>query len=385
MDNKRIFALCASLILLVATLADAQIYRITDLGSLSPISINALGQIAGNLNGQAFIWTGSHGLQDLGTLPGGTSSSAAVINDLGMVAGMADGSDTVIGLDGVTKQYCSDVVQAFVWTRTKGMRGLGTVGVGSDQDSYYWCQIISYASGINLRGQVVGTNDWSSNTYDNGFLWTNAGGVKLIFSAWNNLAFAINNRGDIAGMLVPCCFAYPVSGHASSHGADLGTLGGADPEFEYCSEAIGIDDVGQIVGWSTLSPDIYLTPCEDAVSTHAVLWTQDGSIRDLGTLPGDTSSQAYKINLFGQVIGISGDTFNWVYPPGRPTLVGRPFIWSNRNGIQDLNSLVLFDSGWVLNSVSDINVYGQIVGSGTLNGQSHGFLLTPNNFVSHNE
>ena len=57
-------------------------------------------------------------------------------------------------------------------------------------------------------------------------------------------------------------------------------------------------------------------------------------------------------------------------------VVGRPFLWSANKGMQDLNMLIPV-SDWVLNSVSDINVWGQIVGSGTLNGESHGFLLTP--------
>lgn len=100
-------------------------------------------------------------------------------------------------------------------------------------------------------------------------------------------------------------------------------------------------------------------------------------MQDLGTLPGDTSSQAYKINLFGKVIGISGDTFNFEYPPGRSILAGRPFIWTRHTGMRDLNTLIRPGSGWVLNSVSDINIWGQIVGSGTLDGHSHGFLLTP--------
>ena len=36
-------------------------------------------------------------------------------------------------------------------------------------------------------------------------------------------------------------------------------------------------------------------------------------------------------------------------------------------------------SGWVLNSAVAINMWGQIVGSGTRNGHIHGFLLTPSN------
>jgi hypothetical protein len=74
------------------------------------------------------------------------------------------------------------------------------------------------------------------------------------------------------------------------------------------------------------------------------------------------------INLFGKVIGNSGNTTGF-------EVIGQPFIWSANKGMQDLNMLIPV-SDWVLNSVSDINVWGQIVGSGTLNGLS-GFLLTP--------
>jgi probable HAF family extracellular repeat protein len=326
-------------------------------------------------------------------LSSGTSSSAAAINDLGVVAGMADGPTTVIGLDGVTKQYCSDVNQAFVWTRAKGMQGLGTVGVGPTDDSYLWCNIISYASGINLLGQVVGTNDWAANTYQNGFLWTDAGGMTLLSPLppspqccvyYNHRANVINNLGQIVGIW-GCCDAVD-EGHAvlwTNDGVtvtDLGTLGGADPDFLYCSEASDVNDARRIVGWSTPSPQ-YGRPCDTPTSTHAVLWTQGGGIQDLGTLSGDASSQAYRINLFGQVIGTSGGTLNYVYPPGRSILVGgRPFVWTNDRGMRDLNTLIRAGSGWVLNSVSDINIWGQIVGSGTLNGQSHGFLLTPKKF-----
>ncbi|MFZ0279277.1 MAG: hypothetical protein WA254_02780 [Candidatus Sulfotelmatobacter sp.] len=48
--------------------------------------------------------------------------------------------------------------------------------------------------------------------------------------------------------------------------------------------------------------------------------------------------------------------------------------------MHDLNTLISASSGWVLNSATDINVWGQIVGEGTLNGAPHGFLLTPKVF-----
>lgn len=51
--------------------------------------------------------------------------------------------------------------------------------------------------------------------------------------------------------------------------------------------------------------------------------------------------------------------------------------WELTNNMQDLNGLIPANSGWFLFSANSINNAGQIVGSGALNGQIHGFLLTP--------
>jgi uncharacterized repeat protein (TIGR01451 family) len=86
----------------------------------------------------------------------------------------------------------------------------------------------------------------------------------------------------------------------------------------------------------------------------------NGTLTDLGTLDGD-HSYPYGVNNAGQVVGESG---------------GHAFLYSN-GMLQDLNSLIPADSGWVLNTASAINDKGQIVGTGTFNGQqTHGFLLT---------
>ena len=58
-------------------------------------------------------------------------------------------------------------------------------------------------------------------------------------------------------------------------------------------------------------------------------------------------------------------------------VIGRPFIWTERSGMRDLNTLVRGNSKWVLQTATDINDWGQIVGTGTLKGKTHGFLLTP--------
>src|SRR5262249_29219537 len=53
------------------------------------------------------------------------------------------------------------------------------------------------------------------------------------------------------------------------------------------------------------------------------------------------------------------------------------FVWQN-GLITDLNTLIDSGLGWVLQIATGINDNGQITGTGTVGGQTHAFLLTPN-------
>lgn len=378
--------------------AHGQLYSVTDLGPLSPVAINALGQVAGNLNNHAVIWSRILGTRDLGTLSGGTFSKAAAINDLGTVAGEADGpvAVTLMSPAGDLSQEVCPATQPFIRTIRRGMRGLGIMPVYSPEEYwYYWYRFgpcsfgipQTYATGLNDMGQVVGSND-DYETYEDGFLWTAKTGIQTVIGPddWQARVSAINNRGQLVGERGP----YIASVDAYPHAAvwrndienDLGALGGADPSAPtsslYCSEATSVNDRGQIVGWSTTTLGTYPWDSCTMSPIHAVSWTSDSSLQDLGTLAGDTSSMAYAVNLFGQIIGSSGDTL-YGDSENQYKIAGRPFIWTQRSGMKDLNSLIRSNSGWVLNSAVAINMWGQIVGSGTRNGHIHGFLLTPSN------
>jgi uncharacterized membrane protein len=378
MHNKCRF-LFALLLLFFATFANAQVYRITDLASLSPTAINVWGQVVGNINGQAFIWTQLGGLKGLGILDGGTFSNAADINTLGVVTGTADGPGTVVGYGD-----CSDLTQPFVWTQRNGMQGLGSIVLPEEFDP---CDVPFYGTGINILGRVVGyvgiyTGDWQF-----GFYWTNSGGISRFGGSFPpTSANAISDSNEIVGqnsssLFDPICCGLGLN-HATwwknSTMTDLGTLGGSNGE-SYASAANGVNGLGQVVGWSNTLPVPGPNPgdCYYGSPTDAVLWDPGGKIFDLGTLPGDAFSTASSINLLGQIIGSSGNTAICDYGVSPLQVIGRPFIWTRSGGMQDLNTLISPESGWVLNSVSGINLLGQIVGSGTLNGETHGFLLTP--------
>lgn len=384
-DAVKSIVLLAFLILLDVSVAGAQVYTVTDLGPMAPTAINNLGQVVGNRNGSAFLWSKGQAARNLGTLFEGTSTYAASINDLGVVTGTAVGPGLVISPDSsIPNEACSDLTQPFVWTQTNGVQGLGTVGVPPYEImSPYWCEIQFYGTGINAFGQVVGYTTEYEDNYQWAFSWTSTAGMTLFGSSFPpSVANAVSDGGEAVGQ------TGVLLGQANSWRDGVDTVLGTFGDLDYSSSANAINDVGQAAGWSTT---IALNDCDWNLATcpmRAVLWTPTGEISDLGTLPGDTLSAASGINVAGQVIGASGKTLvgqgwggnggsGFGGDGGSVAVIGRPFIWSASTGMQDLNTLIGAGSGWVLNSVSGINASGQIVGSGTWKGQSHGFLLTP--------
>jgi probable HAF family extracellular repeat protein len=124
---------------------------------------------------------------------------------------------------------------------------------------------------------------------------------------------------------------------------NLGTLGG------YTSSAWGINVSGQVVGSS---------PTADG-NNHAFLYSGNGPMQNLDTLPGGTFSQALGINASGQVMGSSAN---------------HAFIWQAGSGMQNLGTL-----GGNTSSAWGINNSGQVVGnSETSGGPAHAFLYSGN-------
>ena len=146
-----------------------------------------------------------------------------------------------------------------------------------------------------------------------------------------------------------CCAA----GAAAAGGyniTDLGALGAPSGDYGD-SEALGINEAGQIVGWST----------DASGYSHACLW-QNGTITDLGMLPGGYGSQAWGINDAGQIVGSS-----WISDSRADASA---CLWQNGT-ITDLGTLPGCDGS----EAWSINEAGQIVGaSKTATGYSHACL-----------
>jgi probable HAF family extracellular repeat protein len=348
--------------LVLAACAAAQTYTVTDIGVLkgdnesngfwindSPAVVgcadtaNSEGYpCTGTGAGQhAFYWTRSGGLKDLGTLPGGNISGAIGLNDAGEVVGYSNTSS------GLLTEYN---FIAFEWTSSGGMVNLGKLSGGNS----------SCAFEINSSGVIAGDSFVNSTVVD-AASWTNnkiksLGALpKAIFTA----ALDINDSGEIVGESV---FGYgpPFTSHGfqwTSAGGmkDLGTLSGGNTSL-----ANSINSSGIVVGQSNSGSSLHW---------HAVKWDASNKITDLGTLVGGDYSIAFGINSSSEIVGYGNISNN----------AAHAMIWSSTAGMQDLNNLIPANSGWVLINANAINTSGQITGYGTKGGHNHAFLLTPSN------
>ncbi len=110
---------------------------------------------------------------------------------------------------------------------------------------------------------------------------------------------------------------------------------------------MALNERGDVVGFSNVSK------ADGAnFNARAFLWTRGRGIQDLGTLPGDSLSQALGINEQRQIVGISCTA-------GFASC--RAFLWE-RGVMMDLNDFVPDDYADHLYTANDINNLGQITG-----------------------
>ena len=302
----------------------AQSYILIDLGTLGgnysvATGVNDQGQVCGysslppnNFPTHAFLWSGT--MIDLGVL-GGYFSYAEAVNNLGQVVGKSNG-------------------EGFLWEN----------GVMMDMDTPYGQS--SEANDINILAQITGRKNshayiWEDGDWDMLEVWPAC--------SWS-VGYGINDSGQVAGS-ISCSQTSRAVLWDNGKAINLGVYPG-----DYHSWAYDINNQSQIVGAS-----------RDVPGNHAVLW--DGEeIIDLGV--GDGSlSQALAINDAGQIVGWFGD--------GYENYTHRAFFWED-GVMTDLNELIPEDAGLLLKEAYDINLSGQIVGWGlNSEGFGHAFLLDP--------
>jgi uncharacterized membrane protein len=339
-----------------------------------------------------------YSVTDLGVLPGYASCVPSKINDLGDVVGAC--TPTVVdNYNGA----------AFVW-RNGTMSAVGKLPKGT----------YSHATAINSLGAIIGVGDAGDPFRPQAWVTSPAG--LQIFSTNSNInPVFIGDNGMIGGYYV-------------KSGIFRGAIWTVDPKDprKYRSTDLPLwpsviqnsqfpttfNQSGQAAGWGN---------SDQIRGTQAFFWNNDAahSIVLLGAFPGDQGSQAYGMNDFGQVAGLSftpdgfdravvwnndaahtvielpplpGDNHaiagritntghvlgaSYYVPPGTlavnaPNRAYRTVVWRD-GGVFELQTALDPATGaaWTIHSLYGTNNLDQMVGVGVLNGQSHAVLLTP--------
>jgi probable HAF family extracellular repeat protein len=298
-------------------------YAITD---LAPLPGDVAAQAQAISNGHVAGWSIVNGVSKAVLWENGTADS------LGL--GVAYALNNLDEAAGYTSEG-NGVFHATAWNHDGTVSDLLTLN-GFDS---------SLASGINDSGEMVGVSFSSQNLANEaGFRWTASTGMQAIDGSAT--ANGINANGDIAGSTVNQLAAIFT---ATGTTINLGTLG----DF---SIAIAVNDIDHAVGYS---------PVQSGGPTHAFFYNGT-TLQDLGSLQTGDRMVASSLNDSDLVVGTSnlnGNALAWV--------------WSATTGIEDLNTLIPANSGWVLTVASGVDQNGNIVGAGVIGGAVHGFLLTP--------
>jgi probable HAF family extracellular repeat protein len=173
----------------------------------------------------------------------------------------------------------------------------------------------SYATAINSRGEIVGDSSDGST-----FIYDPLNGMRYLDCTPNKISQtrSINDSGQVVGDKVYDDGRYRATLWKNGASYDLGAISSTNH-----SAACGINNAGQVVGWSWTSE----------FRSHAFIWNSVDGMQDMGTLAVPVSvmaeSTALDINDVGQVVGRADEYYS----------KDQTFVWSKSNGMQKVSAL----------------------------------------------
>ena len=292
-------------------------YQIIEL-PLKPWHLNNSGLVAGKTaKNQAAIWSRHRGLRLLlPMLEGFSESEARSSTGSGHVVGFAAGGDGA---------------SAFAYKNGDLVRLSGSN---------------SKALSVNDSDQIVGESEIDGKAPVVAVLWKN-GKPNRLGGCCGGSAKGINNRGQVICDLYDQGGRYRAFLWDSIHGIQY--LG---PSSGY-SAAIAINNAGHVL---LQDPGRGVFVYRSTARTVQLI------------IPDRQPADGRALNNFDEVVGAFGPYFD----------ADHAFLWSEKNGLRDLNDLIPANSGWKLQVATGINDRGEIVGFGDHNGEdAAGFLLVP--------
>jgi uncharacterized membrane protein len=329
---------CLAALLLAAGTAHAADYHVVDLGvpegftDSVAFGLNDAGLVVGTAfpNERGFQWTVGGGFVLLDPLLGGTTCGAFAVNDDGLVVGRSS-------------QVLSPHSRAVKWTAPDSPVALAAQNTDADGN----------AVAVNSFGEAVGQETTIAIPIgaSTALLWDIHGNFTQIST--DAAALGMNDAGAVVGsdaldLLSSSAYVWTE--------AD-GKLPFTGRQNDTVIHANDVNNADVAVGSSGTTVD----------ATHAVLWASRDTPVDLGALATPGFSEALAIEDGGTVVG---DT---------DTASGRhAMVWTESAGMVDLNEVSdAADVGLVLESARAVNASGQIAGTASVGGHSHGFLATP--------
>lgn len=320
-------------------------YSIVDLGYyFGPLGINRMREVVGDYLGGGEYTTAVLYKQGvvykLGQLPGDILSDANAINDRGVAVGDSGGSNSLTAVEFVIggSPFSLGIPSGYATSTAVAVNNAG--------------EIIGYS----LKNTCHQREPWPTSTT----VFDGAGHAEVLRVA--STASGVNNIGEVS-----ISFQKRVTQCASNKEFAGTDPGGALPlpanAVYGTSRTAGINDEGSVIGTYT-----GITAKGHSYTTG--LYWHDGTVHVLEP-PGP-------FNINNTVLPYAINDSNWLvgnYISAKTRGQYGSFLWRDGSSFVDLSDLLPANSGWKLIGPSAINVNGDIVGDGELNGSPHGFML----------